>query len=112
MYRGEIYVVDLGPGVGREVSGVSPVVVVSNDVNNSAPLFITVLPAVDVADIRATLGLLVTSADCGHPTDIAILSQQPRTLDASRFTHPPTGTVPLAIMALLGYALKVHLDIT
>jgi mRNA interferase MazF len=109
--RGEIYVVDLGPGVGREVSGVSPVVIVSNNVNNITPLFVTILPAVDVSDIRAVLGTIVSGGVSGHSADLSVLSKQPRTLDASRFTAGPVGTVPIELMLKISFALQEHLGL-
>ena len=83
MKRGEIYIVDLGPGVGYEASGVRPVVIVSNDVNNLNPLVVLVVPAVPVADLLAPTGIRVSATDCGYSEDIAVLARQPRALDAS-----------------------------
>jgi mRNA-degrading endonuclease toxin of MazEF toxin-antitoxin module len=108
--RGEIYVVDPGPGQGREVSGVSPVVVISNDANSVAPFFVAVLPTVDTADIRAGLGLLVTSGESGYQTDLFVLLKQPRAVDASRFTSGPVGIVPTALMKI-DFELQVFLDL-
>jgi mRNA-degrading endonuclease toxin of MazEF toxin-antitoxin module len=66
--RGEIYVIDLGPGVGREPAGVSPVVIVSSDVTNLVPLLVSVVPAVNVADPNAVMGILMSKADSGFRT--------------------------------------------
>jgi mRNA interferase MazF len=109
--RGEIYVIDLGSGVGREVSGVCPVVVVSNDVNNLIPLFVAIVPAVDTADIRAGLGVVVPRADSGYSADISVLSNHSRTLDATRFTSAPVGTVPPKLMMKISFELQVLLDL-
>lgn len=111
MKRGEIYVVDLGPGVGREPNDVCPVVVVSNDVNNLTPMFVAVLPAVVVTDALAPLGRIVTGAESGYSTDVAVISMCPRSLDATRFTSGPVGVVPLATMQLLDFALQTFLEL-
>lgn len=111
MKRGEIYVVDLGPGVGREASGVCPVVIVSNDVSNSVPLFVSVVPAVDASAIIARLGILVPASGSGYPADIAVLATQPRTIDPSRFTAGPVGAVPVALMDRISYSLRGYLDL-
>lgn len=111
MKRGEIYVVDLGPGVGHEASGVRPVVVVSNDVNNATPLLVLVVPAVSTSDVTAALGIPVPAADSGYTTDIAVLARQPRTLDASRFPDQRAGVVPDGVMKKIDYVLIVELDL-
>jgi mRNA interferase MazF len=96
--RGDIYIVDLGPGVGREPSGLQPVVVVSSHIPNLVPLFVTVLPAVNVSDPIAVLGVLAPAGDTGFAVDIAVLAERPRTLDAVRFSAGPVGTVPVELM--------------
>jgi mRNA interferase MazF len=109
--RGEIYIADLGSGVGREVSGTRPVVIISNDVSNAAPLLVVVLPALDVSEPAALLGVRVPGSASGFSTDISVLSNQPRTLDPSRFTAGPVGTVPVELMQKISFALKKHLDL-
>jgi mRNA-degrading endonuclease toxin of MazEF toxin-antitoxin module len=109
--RGEIYVVDLGAGQGREPSGVSPVVIVSNDLNNQIPFFVAVLPAVGATDALARLGLPVPASLSGYPIDISVLWHQPRTLDASRFTSGPVGEVPANLMLRINFELQVFLDL-
>ena len=111
MKRGEIYLVDMGPSLGREPSGVRPVVIVSNDVANFLPWLVNVLPAVDATDINAKLGILVPSAESGYSADIAVLAGQPCTLDPSRFTADPVGMIPTELMQKIGYALQVQLDL-
>ena len=111
MKRGDIYVVDLGPGVGREVAGPSPVVVVSGGVSGTAPLFLVVVPAVGTGDIRAPMGILVSSADTGHTEDIAVIARQPRALDVSRFPDQPSGTVPDSVMEKIGRVIVFELDL-
>lgn len=111
MKRGEIYVVDLGPGVGNEVAGLSPVVVVSGSIVGLAPLFVVVAPAVRASDIRAPMGILVPSADTGYAEDIAVIARQPRALDASRFTDQPVGTVPDGTVAKVGRVIAFELDL-
>jgi mRNA-degrading endonuclease toxin of MazEF toxin-antitoxin module len=96
--RGEIYVVDLGPGVGREASGVCPVVVLSSDVITLAPMLVVVVPAVDASDHRAVVGVVEAGAESGHPSDISVLARQPRALDPGWFPEQPSGRVPEALL--------------
>jgi mRNA interferase MazF len=109
--RGEIYVVDLGPGVGREASGVRPVVVVSNDVYLVGPLFVTIVPAVEVSDLSAVLGITVTASESGFAADLSVLAKQPRVLDPSRFPEQPAGIVPDNLMKQIGSKLADALDL-
>lgn len=111
MKRGEIYVVDLGPGIGTEAYGACPVVVVSSDAFNVAPRFVTVVPAVDSAALTARLGVLVVRTESGYSADVAVLARQPMTLDPSRFLAQPVGFVPATLMAQIEADLKLQLDL-
>ena len=111
MKRGEIYLVDLGPDVGREIGGVRPVVIVSNDAVNAIPLLVGVVPVVNLSDPIAVLGVLVTAAESGFPTDISVLATQPRSLDPSRFPEHPSGAVPPVLMEKINFALGVFLGL-
>ena len=87
-------------------------VVVSNDVYlMTLPLLVVVLPTVDRADINAVLGVVVTGAESGLPSDISVLARQPRAIDPSRFSEHPIGTVPLHILKLIGLRLEDELDL-
>ena len=111
MQRGEIYLVDLGPGVGREASGPRPVVVMSADVYLTPPLNVVAVPAVDASDINAAIGIVVTAAESGFSADIAVLARQPRTLDPVRFPEHPAGVVPPPLLILIADKLKGELDL-
>lgn len=111
MKRGEIYTIDLGPGVGREATGPHPVVVASIDVPNVTPMFVTVVPAVDVSAATAVLGVLVPATESGLSTDVAVLARQPRTLDVSRFPQRAIGFIPPAGMGRINLALQIHLGL-
>ena len=42
--KGEIYLADLNPTVGSEISKIRPVLIVSNDINNQYAATVTILP--------------------------------------------------------------------
>jgi mRNA interferase MazF len=109
--RGEIYVVDLGPGVGREASGVRPVVVLSFTFPQYLPLTVVIVPTVDAADVTAVIGVPLASSESGLPNDVAVLAKQPRTLDPSRFPEQPCGRVPDDVMTRIDKALRLELDL-
>ena len=109
MKRGEIYVVDLGPAVGHEAGGVRPVVVMSNDVSNEAPVLVAAVPAANSDEPR--VGPAVPAARSGYPVDLVIQARQVRVLDAGRFPEGASGAVPADLMDRLTTSLKVFLDI-
>ncbi len=111
MKRGEIYVVGLDPVVGREASGVRPVVVISNDVSNERPLLVVIVPAVNASEATEKAGVPVTAAESGYSADLVVLATQPQTLDPSRFPEHSSGVVPSALVDKIGFSLKVFLDI-
>jgi mRNA-degrading endonuclease toxin of MazEF toxin-antitoxin module len=86
-------------------------VIISNDVSNAVPLLVVVVPAIDVSELSAVLGVRVPGTVSGFSADISVLSNQPRTLDPGRFTTGPVGTVPAELMLKISFALKVRLDL-
>jgi mRNA interferase MazF len=96
MRRGEIYFVDLSPVVGREQAGRRPVLVLSIDAINQAPLVVTVVPGTDGANIRRDFrtNVRVAAAESGLPMETVFLCFQVRALDHSRFPAQPAGHLP------------------
>lgn len=93
--RGDVLLADLAPVVGREQSGLRPVVVVSTDAINELPLVVTVVPGTSadrVARDYAT-NVRVTAAESGLRRDTVFLCFQVRSLDPARFSDGTTGKV-------------------
>src|SRR5437870_1596257 len=93
MRRGEIYFVNLNPVVGREQHGRRPVLVVSNNVINSRPLVVTVVPGTDASNVRFLheSDVFVPAVESGLHMDTVFLCFQARSLDHSRFLGQPSG---------------------
>jgi mRNA interferase MazF len=92
---GEIYLIDLGAGVGLEAKGQQLVVVVSSDVVNASFLPVTValvLPAAGNPPPQV-YRVLVSPAESGLSADVVIHCLQLRSLDQSRFPAAPTGMI-------------------
>jgi mRNA interferase MazF len=108
MKRGEIYFVNLDPVVGREQSGHRPVLVVSIDAINSAPLVVTVVPGTAGANIRKDYphSVRIPASATGLPAETVFLCFQIRALDESRFPYHPVGTLPDDWMATIEDALR------
>jgi mRNA interferase MazF len=109
--RGEIYLVDFGLGVGREYSGTRPAVVVTNDVFNTVPVMVTVVPGEDATTNTARAGLFVPAVDSGLQMDVQFLPFQIRALDPGRFPAAPSGILPTTQLSMLTNSLKVMLGI-
>jgi mRNA-degrading endonuclease toxin of MazEF toxin-antitoxin module len=83
-------------------------VIVSSDVFNVAPRFVTAVPS---ADITARLGVPVPGTASGYSMDLAVLARQPLTLDPSRFPDQPVGVVPPALMDKIDADLKMQFEL-
>lgn len=70
MKRGEIYLVDLGPPIGRELGGPRPVVVVSSDVFNAAPMLVIVVIGFEAGSLPGSLGTVVSAPLSGLATEV------------------------------------------
>jgi mRNA interferase MazF len=100
MRRGEIYFVNRSPAIGREQTGRRPVLVLSIDAINSAPLVVTVVPGTDGANIPRDYrtNIRIAAADSGLPMETVFLCFQVRALDPSRFPARPSGQLSFARM--------------
>ena len=93
MRRGEIYFVDLDPTVGREQGGRRPVLVLSIDAINRAPLVVTIVPGTDGANIPRDYptNVRISAVESGLPSETVFLCFQVRALDHSRFSNQSAG---------------------
>ena len=108
MKRGDIYFVDLDPVVGREQAGRRPVVVVSTDTINRAPLVVTVVPGTDGANVRGEIpsNVRVPPGASGLPRETVFLCFQIRAPDHSRFPARPVGFLSAGWMTHIETALR------
>jgi mRNA interferase MazF len=93
--RGEIYFVNLNPTKGREQAGTRPVLVLSNDQINQAPLVITVVVGTKGQNVSRDFptNVRVPPHESGLPIETVFLCFQLRSLDPSRFPVQPEGTL-------------------
>lgn len=91
--RGEIYFVNLSPVQGREQAGNRPVLVLSVDAINRAPLVVTVVVGTKGENLSRDYptNVRVAPADSGLAMETVFLGFQIRSLDASRFPSTPAG---------------------
>ncbi len=91
--RGEIYFVNLNPVKGREQAGQRPVLVLSIDAINQAPLVVTVVVGTKGANVQRDYptNVRVSTAESGLPMETIFLCFQVRSLDPARFPAQPAG---------------------
>ena len=94
--RAAVYFLDLGPTIGREQSGVRPVVVISRDEINHLPLVVTVVPGTRGANVLKNhpSNVRIPSGEANLPDETVFLTFQVRAVDHRRFTSPHLGLCP------------------
>ena len=115
MRRGDIRLVDLDPVRGSEASKRRPAVVVSNDQANAVAErlgrgVVTVVPLTSDTARVFPFQVLLTAADTGLHVDSKAQAEQVRAVSIDRL-GPALGNVPLAAMAALDDALRLHLSL-
>ena len=116
--HGQISLVTLNPGQGREQKGLRPVLVVSADAINRQPFVVTVV-STDATTVPrdSPTTVRVPARESGVPTDTVFLCFQLRALDPTRVQDPctgqvtPVGQLPAARMAEVDTALRAVLSL-
>lgn len=110
--RGEIYLAVLDPVVGNEISKTRPVLVVSNDLNNTHAGTVSVLPITSQRlDKIYPFEIFLPQGTGNLPKDSKAKSDQIRTLDKTRLVSR-IGSLPEQEMARAEMAIKIHLDLS
>jgi mRNA interferase MazF len=113
MRRGEIRLVDLEPVRGEEANKRRPAVIVSNDGANAGAErlgrgVVTVVPVTSSIDQVYPFQVLLRAVDTGLQRDSKAQAEQVRAVAIQRL-GARIGAVPLAVMADLDEALRLHL---
>jgi mRNA interferase MazF len=110
--RGSIFLVNLDPVIGKEISKTRPVVIISNDINNKYSGTITILPITTKnIDKLYPFEVLLEKGEGNVKKKSKIKVDQIRTIDRSRF-HSFIGSLNEKIMSDIKNALKIHLAIS
>jgi mRNA interferase MazF len=115
MLRGEIWQVDLGPGVGSAANRQRPAVIVSNDRANAAAArlgrgVVTVVPVSSNIVNVYPFQVLLPAAKTGLAVDSKAQAEQIRSVPTERLLRR-IGEVPTAELAQLDDALRLHLEL-
>ncbi len=107
IFRGDIFLAQLDPTVGREIKKTRPVIVVSNNANNEMAGTVTVVPLTSINTDRIRhFETLILALD--KPSKAK--ADQVRTLDKSRL-FKKLGQINQDVIKELNHALLVHLDL-
>lgn len=106
--RGEVWLANLDPTIGSEIQKTRPVVVVSNDVNNTNNNVITVLPITSNVTKVFSFEVLLPKGIANLPKDSKAKADQIRTLDKSRFAKR-IGSLPTSFITDIEKAILKHL---
>lgn len=86
MKRGEIYLADLNPTIGSEISKIRPVLIISNDINNQFSATVTILPITSFHNKLYPFEVFISKNDSNLSNDSKIKSNQIRTIDKTRLS--------------------------
>lgn len=108
--RGEIWLANLDPAIGSEIQKTRPVLVVSNDVNNTHNNVITVLPITSNVSKVFSFKVFLPKGTANLPKDSKAKADQIRAIDKSRLAKR-IGLIPASFQVLIQQAIKKHLEL-
>jgi mRNA interferase MazF len=108
--RLEIWLANLDPTVGGEIQKTRPVLVVSNDQNNSMNSVITVLPVTSNTQFLADFDVFIPQGIANLPKDSKAKADQIRTISRERFIKR-IGVLPISFKQRIEGSLKIHLGL-
>ncbi len=108
--RGEIYMADLGVGLGSVQGGTRPVVIVSNSLNNKFSPTVNVLPITSQTKnsipVHVNIGI-----ESGLPKESTVLVEQILTVDKRKLTKQ-LGNCTREIMGKIAKAIILQTELT
>lgn len=106
--RGDIWLANLDPALGREIQKIRPVLIVSNNTNNVHNQVVTVLPITSNTASIFSFEVLLPKGVANLPKDSKAKADQIRTIDKSRL-FKRMGIIPDFYMKKAEEAIKIHL---
>ena len=111
MKRGEIHFANLSPAVGSEMDKRRPVLIVSNDANNSVSSTVTILPITSNVSRVYPFEVLLNTEDSGLSKPSKVQAQQVRTISKQRILGDMVGCLSQDLIQLVDAVLKLHLGL-
>lgn len=86
--RGQVYFADLGDGIGSEMAGVRPVIIIQNNMGNKYSPTVTVVPITSkFKDLNQPTHFLVQAGTANLNKDSVILAESIRTISKERLRY-------------------------
>ena len=108
--RGDIFIANLDPTIGKEIQKTRPVIIVSNDIGNNHSNLVTVVPVTSQRLQKTYPYEVLLPESTGLLKPSKAKANQVRTLDKSRLTKK-VGRLNAKTIVELNLALRVHLDL-
>lgn len=110
MKRGEVYLADLGDGIGSEQFGSRPVVVIQNDTGNEFSGTTIICAISSRVKRRMPTHIRLERGEAGLSKCSVVLAEQIRTIDKDRIKKP-IGIMPEDKMKEIDMALKASIGL-
>ena len=108
--RGEIWIVNLDPGFGREIHKKRPAVIISNNELNKISRDIVIIPSTSIIPSKPSNEIVDVSGVLGFDTKSSLLPLLIRSVDEERLIKK-AGVLPEEKLVELEEALKLVLDL-
>ncbi len=111
--RGEIYFINLNPVLGREQAGKRPVLILSINEINNAPLVVTVIVGTKGSNITRNYptNVRISPEESGLLMETVFMCFQIRCLDKQRFSTEPIGKLSEQKMQEIEVAIRYYLGL-
>ncbi len=108
--KGEIYLADLSPTIGSEISKKRPVLIVSNDINNKHSDTVSIVPKTSTTLKIYPFEVFLPKEEGNLKNDSKVKCNQIRTIDKQRI-EKKIGTISPEKVNEIERAILIHLDI-
>ena len=108
--KGEIYLADLNPTVGSEISKTRPVLIVSNDINNQYAATVTIVPITSTTGKIYPFEVFLPKGEGNLREDSKAKANQIRTIDKLRLKRR-FGKISEEKLKEIEQAILIHLEI-
>lgn len=113
LLRGDVYLVNLDPIIGKEIGKARPAVIIQNDIGNKFSPVTIIAPISSVKEITKPLPIMIflKKSEGGLSKDSYVDCGQIRTVDKDRRLISKFGTLDKSKMLEVDKALKVSLSL-
>jgi len=113
LLRGDVYLVNLDPTIGREISKARPAVIIQNDIGNKFSPVTIIAPISSIKEITRPLPIMIfiKKGEGGLTEDSYIDCGQIRTIDKDKRLITKFGSLDKSKMNEIDKALKISLSL-